>query len=160
MTSYRIAGNFRWVKFLFQVLKTSFRGLIFVLGLKCLIEKYTGPRRETQRTQQGLEVPEHRPSWQFSTTLELLQLASRPAGRMYATIIRSRVITDVYYPRLLFKLPRFWWSNFHFASLWNENNENFPPMKITSYSVFERFNDSLSDVYAYHSHNCLHFHTH
>ena len=76
---YRIAGNFRWVKFSFQVLKTSFRGLIFVPSLKCSIKKYTGPRRETQRTQQGLKVPEHRPSGQFNTALELLQLASRPA---------------------------------------------------------------------------------
>ena len=52
---YCIVGNFRLVKFSFQVLKTSFRGLIFVLGRKCSIEKYTGPRRETQRTHRGLK---------------------------------------------------------------------------------------------------------
>ena len=40
MCHYRIPGNFCWVKVSFQVLKTSFRGLIFVLGLKCSIEKY------------------------------------------------------------------------------------------------------------------------
>ena len=40
---YHIAGNFRRVKFSFQVLKTSVRGIIFVLGLKCSIKKYMGP---------------------------------------------------------------------------------------------------------------------
>ena len=42
-----------------------------------------GPRREIQRIQQGLEVTEHCPSWQFSTALELLQLASGQAIHMH-----------------------------------------------------------------------------
>ena len=63
-----IAGNFRGVKFSSQALKTSFRGLIFVLGP----EMHTGPR------------------------------------------------PIVYFRGL----------NFRFASLWNENNEIFPPRKL------------------------------